>query len=106
MGLWQQQQEQRSFIVHGVEEFFDLAFQTLLYSWYNGSNNKNNREIERTVSSNLGSGASLVKDMVMGKLLIIMAAVAFAGTCLSLAWVYQGSRRHSEYGPIRTEEVY
>ncbi|KAH7860065.1 hypothetical protein Vadar_008762 [Vaccinium darrowii] len=93
-------------IVHGVEDFFDPAFQTLLYPWYDSNNNKNgdnSKGIETTVSSNSGSATSWVKDMVMEKFFIMLAVVAFAGAVLSLGCFYRKNRQYSDYGYITTE---
>ncbi|KAH7861872.1 hypothetical protein Vadar_032021 [Vaccinium darrowii] len=94
-------------IVHGVEDFFDPAFQTLLYPWYDSNNNKNrdnNKGIETMVSANSGSATSWVKDLVMEKnFVMLLAVVAFAGAVLSLGCFYRKNRRYSDYGYISTE---
>jgi hypothetical protein len=94
-------------IVHGVEDFFDPAFQTLLYPWYDSNNNKNgdnNKCIETTVQANSGSATSWVKDLVMEKNFVMrLVVVTFAGSVLSLGCFYRKNRRYSDYGYISTE---
>ncbi|KAH7860803.1 hypothetical protein Vadar_018172 [Vaccinium darrowii] len=69
-------------IVHEVEDFFDPAFQTLLYPWYNSNNDKNgdnNEGIETTVPVTSGSATSWVKDLVMEKNIVMLLVVVSFG---------------------------
>ncbi|XP_028122134.1 uncharacterized protein LOC114319333 [Camellia sinensis] len=53
-------------IVHRVEDFFDLAIQTLLYPWYNGRLTKNENENRTGKDSNIELGRlSSMKEMMM-----------------------------------------
>lgn len=95
-------------IVHGVEDFFDPAFQTLLYPWYDSNNKKNgdnNKGIDTTVPANSGSATSWVKDMVVmdKNFVMLLAVVGFAGAVLSLGCLYRKNCRYSDYGYISTE---
>ncbi|KAF7153779.1 hypothetical protein RHSIM_Rhsim01G0020900 [Rhododendron simsii] len=95
-------------IVHGVEDFFDPAFQTLLYPW-NDSNNRSNKNgidksgVGEAVSSSLGSATSSEKDMTVDNLFITLAVVSLAGSVLSLVCLYRANRRYSGYSFISTE---
>ncbi|KAF7152482.1 hypothetical protein RHSIM_Rhsim01G0018300 [Rhododendron simsii] len=97
-----------SVIVHVVEDFFDPAFQTLLYPWYDDDNNCNKNGINKSgvnvaVSSSSRSATSWEKDMTVDKLFIMLAVVSLAGSVLSLGFCYWANRRYSEYSFISTE---
>ncbi|KAI8008373.1 AFG1-like ATPase [Camellia lanceoleosa] len=78
----------RHVIIHGVEDFFDPAFQTLLYPWYDGmvTKNENDSRIGKDSNTELGK-LSWVKEMMMmeQRFLLVMAVFVLAGSCLSLA---------------------
>ncbi|KAI8570220.1 hypothetical protein RHMOL_Rhmol01G0017100 [Rhododendron molle] len=90
-------------IVHGAEDFFDPAFQTLLYPRYD-SNNRSNKNginesgVDEAVLSSLGSTASSwEKDMTVDNLFVMLAVVSLAGSALSLECLYRANRRYSGY---------
>ncbi|KAF7152648.1 hypothetical protein RHSIM_Rhsim01G0017200 [Rhododendron simsii] len=96
-------------IVHGVEDFFDPAFQTLLYRRYDNNNSSNKNGINKSgvdeaVSSSSRSTTPWQKDMTVDKLFIMLAVVSLAGSVLSLVlFCYWANRRYSEYSFICTE---
>ncbi|KAF7153150.1 hypothetical protein RHSIM_Rhsim01G0019500 [Rhododendron simsii] len=95
-------------IVHGVEDFFDPAFQTLLYPWYDSNNRSNKNGINKSgvgdaVSPSSGSANSWEKDMTVDKLFIMLAVVSLAGSVLSLVCLYRANSRYGGYSFISTE---
>ncbi|KAF7152156.1 hypothetical protein RHSIM_Rhsim01G0018600 [Rhododendron simsii] len=95
-------------IVHGVEDFFDPVFQTLLYPWHDNNNNSSNKNginkggVDEAVSSSSGSATPWRKDMTVD-MFIMLAVVSLAGSVLSLVFCYWANRRYSEYSFISTE---
>ncbi|CAL5374877.1 unnamed protein product [Camellia sinensis] len=86
-------------IVHGVEDFFDPAFQTLLYPWYDGRVTKNEIESRTGKDSNTELGRlSWVKEIMMEqKFFLVMAVIVFAGSCISLACLRRWNRQYGGY---------
>ncbi|GMP84184.1 hypothetical protein CsSME_00037806 [Camellia sinensis var. sinensis] len=88
-------------IVHGVEDFFDPAFQTLLYPWYDGrvTKNENENECRTGKDSNIKlSRLYWLKEVMMEQRFFLMAASpVYAGSCLSLACLCRWNRQDGGY---------
>ncbi|KAI8017949.1 putative fasciclin-like arabinogalactan protein 20 [Camellia lanceoleosa] len=93
-------------IVHGVEDFFDPAFQTLLYPWYDGRVTKNEIESRTGKDSNTELGRlSWVKEMMMEqKFFVVMAVLVFAGSCISLACLRRWNRQYGGYAHRKPDD--
>ncbi|THF95669.1 hypothetical protein TEA_002716 [Camellia sinensis var. sinensis] len=93
-------------IVHGVEDFFDPAFQTLLYPWYDGRVTKNEIESRTGKDSNTELGRlSWVKEMMMEqKFFLVMGVLVFAGSCISLACLRRWNRQHGGYAHRKPDD--
>ncbi|KAI7998763.1 putative fasciclin-like arabinogalactan protein 20 [Camellia lanceoleosa] len=88
-------------VVHGVEDFFDPAFQTLLYPWYDGrvTKNENENECRTGKDSNIKlSKLYWLKEVMMEQRFFLMAASpVYAGSCLSLACLCRWNRQDGGY---------